>query len=111
MNSRSIETLRSTSVRCFTFALVLFGSLSSARGQAALIGGTPAARMQQEQQHMLAEQRQKKMLDDADRLVQMAQQLKESVDKSNKNTLSVEVIRNAERVEKLARQVKDNMRQ
>ncbi len=60
---------------------------------------------------MATQQRQQKMLEDANKLVQMAQQLKASVDKTDRNTLSVEVIREAERIEKLARQVKDNMRQ
>lgn len=105
------EALTRTAVRCTIFALLFGCGVAAANGQAVLIGGAPAAHMEQERQQMLAEQRQKRMLEDADRLVQMAQQLKESVDKSNKNTLSVDVIRNAERVEKLARQVKDNMRQ
>lgn len=98
-------------MRYVVMALVLLSAGVSAHAQAALIGGAPAARMQQEQKAMAAEERQKKMTNDAERLVQLAQQLKESVDKSNKNTLSVDVIRNAEKMEKLARQVKDNMRQ
>lgn len=110
-NRKTFHALTRTAVRRTTFALVLGCGVAAANGQAALIGGAPAAHMEQERQQMLAEQRQKKMIDDADRLVQMAQQLKESVDKSNKNTLSVDVIRKADRVEKLARQLKDNMRQ
>ncbi len=51
------------------------------------------------------------MVSDADQLVAMAQQLKTSVDKSNKDTLSLDVIREAERIEKLARQLRETMRQ
>ena len=74
-------------------------------------GSIAAEHMEQERKAMAADQRQQKMLEDADKLLQMAQQLKLSVDKSNKDQLSVEVVREAERIEKLARQVKDNMRQ
>lgn len=97
-------------VSCFALFLVLSVSVVPAMGQASLIGGAPVASMQQEQQRMAAEERQKKMLEDAEKLLQLAQQLKENVDKTNKNTLSVEVIRDAEKVEKLARQVRENMR-
>ncbi len=67
--------------------------------------------MQDDRLRMAADQRQQKMLQDADKLLQMAQQLKASVDKTDKNTLSVQVVKQAESIEKLARQVKDGMRQ
>ena len=75
------------------------------------IGGTQVQRMEQQQKGMAAEARQKKMETDAARLVEMAQQLKTSVDKTNKDVLSVNVIREAERIEKLAREVREGMRQ
>lgn len=102
--------------RCIRIAVVvaagLFcqGVVVSAQSTG-LIGGAPVAHMEQEQKHAAAEQRQKKMLSDAEQLVQMAQQLKTSVDKSTKDTLSLDVIRDAERIEKLARQVRETMRQ
>lgn len=74
-------------------------------------GSEPAARMEAERARSAADQRQQKMLQDADKLLELAQHLKVSVDRTNKNTLSVDVVREAERIEKLARQVKDNMRQ
>ena len=74
-------------------------------------GSEPAARMEVDRARMAADQRQQKMLQDADKLLELAQHLKVSVDKTDKNTLSVNVVREAERIEKLARQVKDNMRQ
>ncbi len=78
---------------------------------ASFIGGASVLRMQQEQKAQASEARQKKMASDADKLVQMAQQLKVSVDKTNKDMLSVDVIREAERIEKLAREVREGMRQ
>lgn len=47
---------------------------------------------------------------DTDRLLQLATELKQSVDKANENTLSLDVIKKAEQVEKLAKQVKEKMK-
>lgn len=75
-------------------------------------GSSPVAqRMESERLKALADQRQQKLQSDADKLLELAQQLKVSVDKTNKNTLSVQVVREAENIEKLARQVKEGMRQ
>lgn len=67
--------------------------------------------MEQARLRQAAAERQKCMLDDAQRLLVMAQQLKLSVDKSSKDQLSLDVIREAEQIEKLAKQVKERMRQ
>jgi hypothetical protein len=49
-----------------------------------------------------------KLLDDqAQRLVTMANELKAAVDKTNKNILSLDVVRKAEEIESLARKMKD----
>lgn len=47
---------------------------------------------------------------DAQKLYQLAQELKVEVDKSNKDTLSLAVIKKAAEIEKLARTLKQNMR-
>jgi hypothetical protein len=47
---------------------------------------------------------------DSARLVKLATELKAEVDKSNKDTLSVSVIRKAEEIEKLAHSVKEKTR-
>ena len=54
--------------------------------------------------------RQKQIADDAARLLQLATELKKEVDKTNKDTLSVNVIRKAEMIEKLAKGVKEQMK-
>jgi hypothetical protein len=47
---------------------------------------------------------------DTDKLLKLAVELKASVDKSNENLLSVDVIKKAEEIEKLAHSVKDKMK-
>ncbi|ABF40918.1 hypothetical protein Acid345_1917 [Candidatus Koribacter versatilis Ellin345] len=55
-------------------------------------------------------ERQKKLKEDTDKLLSLATELKDSVDKTNQNVLSLEVIRKAEEIEKLAKKIKTNMR-
>ncbi len=46
---------------------------------------------------------------DTDQLLELATQLKKSVDEANDQTLSLQVIRKAEQIEKLAKQVRQKM--
>jgi hypothetical protein len=55
-------------------------------------------------------QRQATLKADTDRLLKLAVELKDSVDKSNENLLSVDVLKKAEEIEKLAHSVKDKMK-
>jgi hypothetical protein len=54
--------------------------------------------------------RQKQLVRDTDKLLDLAKQLKEQVDKSDKDTLSIDVVKKAAEIEKLAKSVKDRMR-
>ena len=54
--------------------------------------------------------RQKQLVADTNKLLQLSQELKSEVDKSSKDTLSVAVVKKAEEIEKLARSVKDRMK-
>jgi hypothetical protein len=54
--------------------------------------------------------RQKHLVQDTDKLLALAKELKEEVDKSNQDTLSVDVVKKAGEIEKLAKSVKDHMR-
>lgn len=56
------------------------------------------------------EQQQAQLVADTNKLYQLAQELKVEVAKSNKDTLSVSVIKKAAEVEKLAKSLKDRMR-
>ena len=56
------------------------------------------------------QERQAQLRRDTERLYQLSTQLKQYVDKSNENTLSLDVIKKAEEIEKLARSVKEKMK-
>ena len=75
------------------------------------------AQMEMQQQHSKAAkyqaantERRKQISDDAARLLDLATQLKTAVDKTDKDTLSLDVIRKAESIEKLAKGVKEKMK-
>ena len=55
--------------------------------------------------------RQKDIRDDTDKLFQLATELKAAVDKTNENLLSLDVVRKADEVEKLAKKVKEKMKE
>jgi hypothetical protein len=55
-------------------------------------------------------QRQAAIKADTDKLLKLAVELKDSVDKSNENLLSLDVVKKAEEIEKLAHSVKDKMK-
>lgn len=55
-------------------------------------------------------ERRKQIADDAARLVELATELKKEIDKTDKDTLSINVIRKAEMIEKLAKGVKEKMK-
>ncbi len=56
------------------------------------------------------EERFQKLKDDTEKLVQLSNELKEYVGKANEHTLSLDVIKKAEEIEKLAKSVKDRMK-
>ena len=55
-------------------------------------------------------QRKKQIADDSAMLLKLATDLKDEVDKTNKDTLSITVIRKADAVEKLAHSLKEKMK-
>jgi hypothetical protein len=55
-------------------------------------------------------ERQQDIQKDTEKLLELATELKQAVDKSSENTLSLDVIKKAELIEKLAKQVKDKMK-
>ena len=67
-----------------------------------------------EQQHKQAEsrnkERQSSLKKDTDHLLQLATELKQSVDKTNEHVLSLDVIKKTEAVEKLAKSIREKMR-
>lgn len=55
-------------------------------------------------------QRQEEIKKDTEKLLELATELKQSVDKTTADTLSLEVIKKADQIEKLAKSVKDKMK-
>jgi hypothetical protein len=55
-------------------------------------------------------QRQAAIRSDTEKLLKLAEELKQYVDKTNENTLSVDVLKKAEEIEKLAHSVKEKMK-
>lgn len=67
-------------------------------------------KMEREREKALNKQRQTNLQKDTDHLLQLATELKQYVDKTNEHTLSLEVIKKADEIEKLAKSVKEKMR-
>jgi hypothetical protein len=56
------------------------------------------------------DERQKRLVSDSDKLLELATQLHNDVAKTDQHILSVDVVKRAEEIEKLARSVKDRMK-
>ena len=73
--------------------------------------GPEVSPQQQERQAKLQnDERQKRLVADTEKLFQLASQLHDDVAKTSKNVMSVDVIRRADEIEKLARGIKERMR-
>jgi hypothetical protein len=109
----------STKLVCITSLCLLVGA------GAFLTPGAPAAAAQFENRQQDASQkdmqdrmfkaankkRQQDIRDDTDKLFGLATELKAAVDKSDENMLSLDVVRKADEVEKLAKKVKEKMKE
>jgi hypothetical protein len=67
-------------------------------------------RLEREQAKKFNKERHQALKRDTDKLLELATQLKQYVDKSNENVLSVEVVKKADEIDKLAKSVRDKMR-
>lgn len=56
-------------------------------------------------------ERQAAIRKDTDKLLKLATELKQYVDKTNENTLSMDVVKKAAEIEKLAKEVKERMKE
>ena len=66
--------------------------------------------LQIEQEKARNDERQKKLVADTEKLLSLATELKTYVGKTNKDVMSVDVIRKADEIEKLAHSVKEKMK-
>jgi hypothetical protein len=87
-----------------------FRQLDPLAAQKAGIEDGPRARMERDMAKKANQARQADLKRDTEKLFKLATELKESVDKSSASTLSLDVIKKAEEIEKLARSVKDKMK-
>lgn len=68
------------------------------------------AKIEREMAKKRNQQRQADLKRDTDKLLKLATELKQYVDKTNENVLSVDVINKAEQIEKLAHSVREKMK-
>ena len=80
------------------------------RGDTIPNGEPEDSRATQEMRKKANLERQAAIKNDTDKLLKLAQELKQSVDKSTANVLSLDVVKKADEIEKLAHSVKDKMR-
>jgi hypothetical protein len=103
--------------------LILFAGAGAARGQASrelppmartdfipVTGGDSQQPMMQEMAKKANLERQVQMKSDTEKLFKLAEELKDSVGKTDASILSIEVMKKANAIEKLAHSVKDKMR-
>jgi hypothetical protein len=67
-------------------------------------------RVEEQQEKARSTERQKRLVADTEKLLALATELKTDVDKTNKNILSLDVIKKADEIEKLAHSVKERMK-
>ena len=70
----------------------------------------PRLKMERDMAKKANQARQADLRRDTEKLLKLATELKESVDKTSESTLSVDVVKKAEEIEKLAHSVKDKMK-
>ena len=70
----------------------------------------PDSMRRAEQRRLLISDRQKRLVEDTDKLLKLTTALKEQVDESNKDILSVDMVKKAEEIEKLAHSVKERIK-
>ena len=93
---------------------VLFASFSAAQQNPPF--GTPPPKddqriqIEKDMAKKANEQRQAEIRRDSEQILKLATELKQYVEKSNENILSMDVVKKAEEIEKLAHSVKEKMK-
>ncbi len=101
-------------------SITLVGTAMAQMPAVAQLGAPPVVRTREaDRERAKAEQanlkrinaeRQAAIKKDTDKLLQLATELKQYVDKTNENTLSLDVVKKAGEIEKLAKDVKEKMK-
>ena len=87
-----------------------FPGLGSRPGLADEHENQERAKMERDMAKKANRERQVQLQRDTDHLLKLATELKQYVDKTNEHTLSLDVVKKAEEIEKLARSVKEKMK-
>jgi hypothetical protein len=90
--------------------LVITGSASVTGAQMNVMSHSETV-LQMEQKRMRQVEQQKQLKADTDKLVVLTAALKEQVDAANKDVLSIDMLKKAEQIEKLARSVKERIKE
>ena len=94
-----------------SLTLVLIGATLVTAGSAKIGEGQMLpSHLMVEQQKIRVAERQKQLAADTDRLVSLTTALKAQVNESDKNILSLDMIKKADEIEKLAHSVKERMK-
>lgn len=104
------STLMFALMFCCLFELHSVAQIQSGRDQRPTAQQEWEAQQKRAAEKSLNEKRQKDLKTDTDKLLQLATELKEYVDKTDEHTLSFSVIKKAEEIEKLAHTVKEKMK-
>lgn len=99
------------SVLITIISLVVFATSSAQFGPPQREKSQQEQDLEDRQVKAMNKQRQKDIRDDTEKLFQLATELKAAVGKSNENLLSVDVVRKADEVERLAHRVKEKMKE
>lgn len=70
-----------------------------------------SAEMRERMEKARNDERQKRLQSDTEKLLALATSLKSDVDKTDKYTLSLDVVRRTDEIEKLARSIRERMKQ
>jgi hypothetical protein len=102
-------------VKAIALFLLLFFSSSASVAQFPHEKEDPMERemrqkLERERIKTLNKERQASLKKDMDKLYQLATELKQAVDKTDENILSVQVVRKTEEIEKLAKNIREKMK-
>lgn len=67
-------------------------------------------KLEHQREKAMNKERQESLKKDTDKLLQLANELKQAVDKSDENMLSLDVMKKADEIQKLAKQVREKMK-
>lgn len=69
------------------------------------------AKIERDMARARGKERQKQIQEDTDKLLKLATELKQYVDKTNENILSIDVLRKTDEIDKLAKTIRDKMKE